>query len=165
MNPQTFVLRARLCARATSLKARMTEAHDQAKGLIERAEGCLAVLDHLRQSTAALANISPGADIGLFIEELRRSENGWHDQLQMLRTLLTELTAQTHSARGEIESLAALAIGTQTAPETIADAECAVEASEAHFREVIAQLEATQVWFEHFDTQINTIMANLRKSR
>ncbi|MFM0180464.1 hypothetical protein [Paraburkholderia aspalathi] len=123
------------------------------------------MLDHLRQSTAALANISPGADIGLFIEELRRSENGWHDQLQMLRTLLTELTAQTHSARGEIESFATLALGTQTAPETIIDAECAVEASEAHFREVIAQLEATQVWFEHFDTQINTIMANLRKSR
>ncbi|CAB3676519.1 hypothetical protein LMG24238_02388 [Paraburkholderia sediminicola] len=143
----------------------MTEAHDQAKGLIERADGCLAVLDHLRQSTTALANISPGADISLFIAELRRSENGWHDQLQMLRALLTELTAQTHSARGEIKSLAALALGTQTTSETIVDAEHAVEASEAHFQEVIAQLEATQVWFEHFDTQINTIMASLRKSR
>ncbi|MFM0233025.1 hypothetical protein [Paraburkholderia sediminicola] len=143
----------------------MTEAHDQAKGLIERAEGCLAVLDHLRQSTAALANISPGGDISLFIEELRRSESGRHDQLRMLKALLTELTDQTHSARCEIESLAALALGAQTAPETIADAECAVEASEAHFQEVIAQLEATRLWFEHFDTQINTIMTSLRKSR
>jgi hypothetical protein len=165
VNPQTFVLQARLYDRVTALKARMTEAHDRAKGLIERAQGCLAVLDHLRQSTAALANISPGGDISLFIEELRRSESGWHDQLQMLRALLTELTDQTHSACGEIESLAVLALGAQTAPETIADAERAVEASEAHFQEVSAQLEATQLWFEQFDTQINTIMASLRKSR
>jgi hypothetical protein len=70
VNPQTFVLQARLCARATALKVRMTEAHDQAKGLIERAEGCLAVLDHLGQSTAALANISPNADVSLFIRRV-----------------------------------------------------------------------------------------------
>lgn len=165
MNPQTFVLQARLCDRATALKGRTTEAHDQAKGLIERAEGCLAVLDHLRQSTAAAASASPEGDTGLFIEELRRSESGWHDQLKMLRALLTELMDQTQSTRSEIESLAVLALRAQTAPETIADAGRAIETSEVHFQEVVAQLEATQLWFERFDMQINTIIAHLPKSR
>lgn len=165
MNPQTFVRQARLCYRATALNARMTEAHGQAKRLIERAEGCLAVLDHLRQSTAAVANLSPGSDASPLIEELRRAESGWHDQLQMLRALLTELMDQTHSTRCGIESLAVLALRAQTAPETIADAERAVEASEVDFQEVVVQLEATRLWFERFDMQINTIVARLPKSR
>jgi hypothetical protein len=35
---------------------------------------------------------------------------------------------------------------------------------EAHFREVVAQLGTAQLWFERFDTQINAIIASLRKS-
>ncbi|MFM0223937.1 hypothetical protein [Paraburkholderia dipogonis] len=164
MKPQTFVLQARLCDRATALKTRMAEAHDKAKELARRAEGCLAVLDHLRQGTSAAANISLADDAGPLIEALYRAESDWHGQLQMLKGLLTELMDQSQSNRDEIESLAAHAFRSQTTPEAIAAAGRAVEVHEGHFQEVDAQLEAAQSWFERFDTQINAIVARLRRS-
>lgn len=164
MKPQTFVLQARLCDRATALTTRMAEAHDKAKELARRAEGCLAVLDHLRQGTSAAANVSLADDAGPLIEALYRAESDWQSQLQMLQALLTELMDQSQSNRGEIESLAAHACRSQTTPEAIAAAGRAVEVHEAHFQEVDAQLEVARSWFEHFDMQINAIVARLRKS-
>ncbi|MFM0345054.1 hypothetical protein [Paraburkholderia sp. RL17-347-BIC-D] len=162
MKPQTFVLQARLCDRATALTTRMAEAHDKAKELARRAEGCLAVLGHLRQGTSAAANVSLADDAGPLIEALYRAESDWQSQLQMLQALLTELMDQSN--RGEIESLAAHAFRSQTTPEAIAAAGRAVEVHEAHFQEVDAQLEVARSWFEHFDMQINAIVARLRKS-
>ncbi|TCK86902.1 hypothetical protein B0G74_7427 [Paraburkholderia sp. BL9I2N2] len=162
MKPQTFVLQARLCDRATALTTRMAEAHDKAKELACRAEGCLAVLDHLRQGTSTAANVSLADDAGPFIEALYRAESDWQSQLQMLQALLTELMDQSN--RGEIESLAAHAFRSQTTPEAIAAAGRAIEVHEAHFQEVDAQLEVARSWFEHFDMQINAIVARLRKS-
>lgn len=162
MKPHTFVLQARLCDRATALKTRMAEAHDKAQQLVERAEGCLAVLDHVRQSTST--NISLADDAGPLIAALYRAESDWHDQLQMLKALLIELMHQSRSKRGEIESLAALAFRSQTTPEAIAAAERAVEVHQSHFQEVDAQLEVARAWFERFDLQINAIVAGLRKS-
>jgi hypothetical protein len=140
----------------------MAEAHDKAKELARRAEGCLAVLDHLRQGTSAAANVSLADDAGPLIEALYRAESDWQSQLQMLQALLTELMDQSN--RGEIESLAAHAFRSQTTPEAIAAAGRAVEVHEAHFQEVDAQLEVARSWFEHFDMQINAIVARLRKS-
>jgi hypothetical protein len=162
VKPQTFVLQARLCDRATALTTRMAEAHDKAKELARRAEGCLAVLDHLRQGTSAAANVSLADDAGPLIEALYRAESDWQSQLQMLQALLTELMDQSN--RGEIESLAAHAFRSQTTPEAIAAAGRAVEVHAAHFQEVDAQLEVARSWFEHFDMQINAIVARLRKS-
>jgi hypothetical protein len=162
VKPQTFVLQARLCDRATALTTRMAEAHDKAKELACRAEGCLAVLDHLRQGTSTAANVSLADDAGPFIEALYRAESDWQSQLQMLQALLTELMDQSN--RGEIESLAAHAFRSQTTPEAIAAAGRAIEVHEAHFQEVDAQLEVARSWFEHFDMQINAIVARLRKS-
>ncbi|PRX28179.1 hypothetical protein B0G75_112122 [Paraburkholderia sp. BL18I3N2] len=164
MKPQTFVLQARLCDRATALKTRMAQAHDKAKQLVERAEGCLAVLDHVRQGTSTAANISLADDAGPLIAALYRAESDWHDQLQMLKDLLTELMHQSQSKRGEIESLAALAFRSHTTPEAIAAAERAAEVHQSHFQEVDAQLEVARAWFERFDMQINAIVARLRKS-
>ncbi|TDY22933.1 hypothetical protein B0G81_3254 [Paraburkholderia sp. BL6665CI2N2] len=164
MKPHTFVLQARLCDRATALKTRMAEAHDKAQQLVERAEGCLAVLDHVRQGTSTAANISLADDAGPLIAALYRAESDWHDQLRMLKALLTELMHQSRSNRGEIESLAALAFRSQTTPEAIAAAERAVEVHQSHFQEVDTQLEVARAWFESFDLQINAIVAGLRKS-
>ncbi|ACD20567.1 hypothetical protein [Paraburkholderia phytofirmans] len=164
MKPQTFVLQARLCDRATALKTRMAQAHDKAKQLVERAEGCLAVLDHVRQGTSTAADISLADDAGPLIEALHRAESDWHNQLQMLKALLTELMHQSQSNRGEIESLAALAFRLQATPEAFAAAERAAEAHQSHFEELDAQLETARTWFERFDMQINAIVAHLRKS-
>ncbi|WP_116122163.1 hypothetical protein [Paraburkholderia sp. BL6669N2] len=164
MKSQTFVLLARLCDRATALRMRMAEAHDKAKQLIERAEGCLAVLDHVRQGASTAANISRADDPGPLITALFRAEDEWHDQLQMLKAMLTELMCQSQSNCGEIESLAALAFRSQTTPEAIAAAERTAEVHASHFEEVDAQLEMARSWFERFDLQINAIVARLRKS-
>ncbi|MFB9124701.1 hypothetical protein E2553_28435 [Paraburkholderia dipogonis] len=164
MKPHTFVLQARLCDRATALTTRMAQAHDKAKQLVERAEGCLAVLDHVRQGTSASSDTSLADDAGPLIAALHRAESDWHDQLQMLKALLTELMHQSQSNRGEIESLAALAFRSQTTPEAIAAAERAAEAHQSHFQELDEQLEVARAWFERFDMQINALVAHLRKS-
>jgi hypothetical protein len=147
------------------LRERLVEAHDRAMDLIERADGCLAVLAHLRMGIAVMTDDALAGDASGLAEVLHRAGNGSHGPLQRLMAFLKDLMIQCDIARGEIDPLAASAFHMQTVDlAAIAAAELAVQGNEVHVEDVFVKLETVRLWFERFDRQLNGILTSLRKS-